>query len=57
MTYLDIREIKNRIVLLSLIRKDTSEGAYDLYRKRYADLSNFLGRVVSKEIRSQANGH
>lgn len=56
MTYLDIREIKNRTVLLSLIRKDTSEEAYDLYRKRYADLSNFLGRVVSKEIRSQANG-
>jgi hypothetical protein len=56
MTYLDIREIKNRTVLLSLIRKDNSEGAYDLYRKRYADLSNFLGRVVSKEIRSQGNG-
>lgn len=56
MTYLDIREIKNRTVLLSLIRKDTSERAYDLYCKRYSDLSNFLERVVSKEMRSQRNG-
>ena len=56
MTYLDFAELKNRTVLLSLIKNDQSKKSYDLFHKRASDLSSFLERVISKEMRSQANG-
>lgn len=56
MTTLDFAELKNRTVLLSLIRNDQSKKSSDLLHKRTMDLFGFLERVVSKEMRSQANG-
>jgi hypothetical protein len=56
MTYLDFAELKNRTVLLSLIKNEPSKKSYDLFHKRAMDLSSFLERVLSKEIRSQENG-
>lgn len=55
MTYLDFTELKNRTVLLSLIKNDPSKKSYDLFHKRVTDLSSFLERVITKEIGSQAN--
>lgn len=53
MTYLDFAELKNRTVLLSLIRNDPSKESSDLLHKRTMDLFGFLERVVSKEMRKQ----
>ena len=57
MTTLDYAELKNRTVLLSLLRKEYTEEAADLFWKRADDLSSFLSRVISKEIRNQNNAH
>ena len=55
MTYLDFAELKNRTVLLSLIRNNPSKESSDLLHKRTMDLFSFLERVITKERGSQAN--
>ena len=49
MRTLDLAELKNKTVFLSLIRQDDSHQSLDLYQKRVADLFDFLQRVISKE--------
>lgn len=49
MNTLDLAELKNKTVLLSLIRQDTSHQSLNLYQRRTAELFDFLQRVIAKE--------
>lgn len=49
MRTLDLAELKNKTVFLSLIRQDTSHQSLTLYQRRTAELFDFLQRVIAKE--------
>lgn len=49
MRTLDLAELKNKTVFLSLIRQDTSHQSLDLYQRRVVELFDFLHRVIAKE--------
>ena len=49
MRTLDLAELKNKTVLLSLLRQDASHQSLTLYQQRTEDLFKFLQRVIAKE--------
>lgn len=57
MRTLDLAELKNKTVFLSLIRQDGSHQSLDLYQKRTAELFDFLHRVIARERGGQTNAH
>ena len=54
MSTLDISELNNRLQLLRKLEKLGTDEAIQLAVKRFNDLSNFLQKVIGKEIKTTA---
>jgi hypothetical protein len=54
MSPLDLCELNNRIQLLRKLKQVGTDEAFDLTVKRFNDLSEFLGKLLRKEIKIMA---
>ena len=52
MSSLDLSELNNRLQLLRKLEKLGTDEAIQLTVKRFNDLSNFLQRVIGKELQA-----
>jgi len=52
MSILDLSELNNRLQLLQKLEKVGTDEAIQLTVKRFNDLSNFLQRVIGKELQA-----